>query len=108
MSLPTPSSLTSSSEDMEDRDVVDGDCLGVSLGEPAAVEGAESFVVDVTVRFKSVRWGTAVEGIVEVIVWGICVAATIDVLIEVLGCRRDIRDMCQLESTKISLEGFFC
>jgi hypothetical protein len=59
--------LTSSSEDIEERDVLLGDCLGVSLGEPAAVEGAESTVVEVTVLLRMVRWGTAVEAIVMVI-----------------------------------------
>jgi hypothetical protein len=45
-----------------------GDCLGVSLGEPAAVEGAESTVVVVTVLLRTLRWGTAVEAIVMVVV----------------------------------------
>lgn len=44
--------------------MVDGDCLGVSLGEPAAVDGAESAVVEVTVLRRTVRGGIAVEAIV--------------------------------------------
>jgi hypothetical protein len=35
---------------MDESEVEEGDCLGVSLGDPAAVEGAEFSVVEVTVR----------------------------------------------------------
>ena len=64
--FPKPLSFTSSKDDIEDRDVEDGDCLGVSLGEPLAVEGEDSFVVEVTVLFRRFRcWGTAVEAIVR-------------------------------------------
>ncbi len=49
---------------MDDSEVEDGDCLGVSLGDPAAVEGAEFSVVEVTVRRRTVRFGIAVEAIV--------------------------------------------
>lgn len=44
------SSFASPREDIDDRDVEEGDCLGVSFGEPAAVDGDESAVVEVTVR----------------------------------------------------------
>ena len=64
MSLPYFCSLTSSREDIEDSEVLDGDCLGVSLGDPAAVDGADSAVVEVTVRRRAVRWGIAVDAIV--------------------------------------------
>jgi hypothetical protein len=40
---------------MDESDVEDGDCLGVSLGDPAAVEGEDSVVVEVTVRLRTVR-----------------------------------------------------
>jgi hypothetical protein len=41
---------------MDDNDVEEGDCLGVSFGEPAAVEGAESaMLVEVTVLLKTAR-----------------------------------------------------
>jgi len=43
---------------------VEGDCLGVSFGDPAAVEGEDSAVVEVTVLFRTVRAGIAVEAIV--------------------------------------------
>lgn len=48
---------------MDEREVVEGDCLGVSLGEPWAVEGQDSVVVEVTVLFKRVRGGRAVDAI---------------------------------------------
>ena len=48
--------------------MLDGDCLGVSLGDPAAVEGAESAVVEVTVLRRTVRAGIEVEAIVGVLV----------------------------------------
>ena len=64
MSLPKRSSFTSSSEDIDDKEVLDGDCLGVSLGDPAAVEGAESAVVEVTVLLRTVRACIEVEAIV--------------------------------------------
>lgn len=42
--------LTSSPrEDIDDKEVDEGDCLGVSLGDPAAVEGEDSAVEDVLV-----------------------------------------------------------
>jgi hypothetical protein len=41
--------------------VEEGDCLGVSLGDPAAVEGAESTVVEVSVRRRTARAGIEVE-----------------------------------------------
>jgi hypothetical protein len=49
---------------MDESEVEDGDCLGVSLGEPAVVEGTESAVVAVTVRCRTFRGGRAVEAIV--------------------------------------------
>jgi hypothetical protein len=49
---------------MDESEVEDGDCLGVSLGDPAAVEGAEFSVVEVTVRRRTVRCGIAVEDMV--------------------------------------------
>jgi hypothetical protein len=49
---------------MDESEVEDGDCRGVSLGDPAAVEGAEFSVVEVTVRRRTVRWGIAVEAMV--------------------------------------------
>jgi hypothetical protein len=67
MSLPQPCSCISSNEDIEDKEVLDGDCLGVSLGDPAAVEGAESAVVEVTVLRRTVRAGIEVEAIVGVL-----------------------------------------
>jgi len=63
-SLPYPLSFISSREDMDESEVEDGDCRGVSLGDPAAVEGAEFSVVEVTVRRRTVRWGIAVEAMV--------------------------------------------
>jgi len=36
----------------------------VSVGDAAAVDGEESAVVEVTVLFKRLRWGIAVEAIV--------------------------------------------
>jgi hypothetical protein len=58
--------LASSSEDMEDSEVEEGDCLGVSLGEPRVVEGAESAeVVEVAALRRTVRLGTAVEAMAE-------------------------------------------
>jgi hypothetical protein len=65
MSLPTPFSFVSSIEDMEERDVEDGDCLGVSFGEAAAVEGDDEAAIDeaVTVLCRTVRLGIAVEAI---------------------------------------------
>jgi hypothetical protein len=42
---------------MEDREVEEGDCLGVSEGDPAAVEGLDSAVVEVIVRLRTVRCG---------------------------------------------------
>lgn len=61
---PKRESFTSSSEDMDDREVDEGDCRGVSLGEAAAVEGEEdSFVVEVTVLLRRLRWGIAVDAI---------------------------------------------
>lgn len=47
--------------------MLDGDCLGVSLGDPAAVEGAESAVVEVTVLRRTVRAGIEIEAIVGVL-----------------------------------------
>lgn len=55
MSFPYGFSSISSREDIDESEVEDGDCLGVSLGDPAAVEGAEFSVVEVTVRRKTVR-----------------------------------------------------
>lgn len=66
MRFPKPASFTSSKDDIDDNDVEDGDCRGVSLGEPLAVEGEDSLVVEVTVRLRRFRcWGTAVEAIVR-------------------------------------------
>jgi hypothetical protein len=59
-------SFTSSNEDIDDREVVEGDCLGVSVGDAAAVEGEESAVVEVTVLLRRLRWGIAVEAMIEV------------------------------------------
>ena len=65
MSLPYRCSFVSSREDIDDREVEEGDCLGVSLGDPAAVEGAESTLVEeVTVRRRTVEAGIEVETIV--------------------------------------------
>ena len=50
---------------MDESEVEDGDCLGVSLGDPAAVDGAEFSVVEVTVRLRTVRLGIAVEAILS-------------------------------------------
>jgi len=38
---------------MEEREVEDGECLGVSLGDPAAVEGLEMALVEVIVRLRT-------------------------------------------------------
>jgi hypothetical protein len=43
--------------------VLDGDCFGVSLGDPAAVEGADSAVAAVVVRRRTRLVGVAVEDI---------------------------------------------
>jgi len=40
--------------------------LGVSWGEAAAVEGEESFVVEVTVLLRRLRWEIALEAILKV------------------------------------------
>lgn len=65
MRFPKPLSLASSKDDIDDNDVEDGECLGVSLGEPLAVEGEDSLVVEVAVRLRRfLFWGTAVEAIV--------------------------------------------
>jgi hypothetical protein len=49
---------------MEEREVEEGDCLGVSEGDPAAVDGHDSAVVEVIVRLRTVRCGgMAVEAI---------------------------------------------
>jgi hypothetical protein len=49
---------------MDEREVEEGDCLGVSEGEPAAVDGDDSAVVEVIVRLRTVRCGgMAVEAI---------------------------------------------
>lgn len=50
---------------------MDGDCLGVSLGDPAAVDGAESAVIEVTVLRRTVRVGIEVEAIVGVVYQGL-------------------------------------
>ena len=49
---------------MDESEVEEGDCLGVSRGEPAAVEGEESLVVEVTVRLRTAFLGSAVVAIV--------------------------------------------
>jgi hypothetical protein len=49
---------------MDDREVEEGDWCGVSLGEPAAVEGDDSAVVEVMVRRRAAGFGKAVEAIV--------------------------------------------
>lgn len=59
-SCPRPCSFRSSKDDIDDREVEEGDCRGVSFGDPAAVEGEDS-VVGVIVRFRRLWWGTAVE-----------------------------------------------
>ena len=49
---------------MDDSDVEDGDCLGESAGDPAAVEGEDSLVAEVTVLLRALRClGMAVEDI---------------------------------------------
>jgi hypothetical protein len=48
-------SFTSSKEDIDDREVEEGDCLGVSAGDAAAVEGDDSAVVEVTVLLRTLR-----------------------------------------------------
>ena len=65
MSFPYGFSFISSKEDIDESEVEDGDCLGVPLGDPAAVEGAEFSVVEVTVRRRTVRLGIAVEAILS-------------------------------------------
>jgi hypothetical protein len=55
MSFPYSFSFISSREDIDESEVEDGDCLGVSLGDPAAVEGAEFSVVEVSVRRSTAR-----------------------------------------------------
>lgn len=64
VSLPNPCPFSSSREDMDDNEVDDGDCLGVSFGEPAAVEGEDS-AVECAFRRSEVRAGIAVEAIVS-------------------------------------------
>jgi hypothetical protein len=49
---------------MDEREVEDGDRLGVSLGDPAAVEGEDS-AAEWAFRLRAVRAGTAVEAIVQ-------------------------------------------
>lgn len=56
--------LTSSTEDMEEREDEEGDCLGVSEGEPWVVEGDES-LVDAAALRRTVRLGRAVEAMAE-------------------------------------------
>jgi hypothetical protein len=90
---------------MDVRDVVEGDCLGVSLGEPAAVEGAESSVVAVTVRFRSLRWGIAVEAIV-VIAGEFSAAETIELSFKQWMRLRYIRVVVELEKVQKSREVF--
>lgn len=50
---------------MDESEVVDGDWRGVSFGEPAAVEGAESTFFETAVLFRTGFWGRAVEAIAE-------------------------------------------
>lgn len=51
MSLPYPVVFLISSprDDIDDKEVDEGDCLGVPSGEPTAVEGDDSAVEEVTV-----------------------------------------------------------
>jgi hypothetical protein len=49
---------------MDDNEVEDGDCLGVSFGEAAAVEGDDSAVEWAFRRREARVVGTAVEAIV--------------------------------------------
>ena len=69
MSLPYPVPsvfLTlSPTDDIEDKEVDEGDCLGVPSGDPTAVEGEDSTAEVVTVLCTAVDFGRAV---VEVIV----------------------------------------
>lgn len=89
--------------------MLDGDCLGVSLGDPAAVEGADSTVVVVIVRFRSVRcWGTAVEAIVKRIVRGIYAAETIELFFKQGIGRRYIRVVKRLKRVEKRVRGIFC
>lgn len=60
MSSPNLFSFNSSNEDIDDNEVEEGDCLGVSFGEPLAVDGEDSFVVEVTVLLRRSRLGSAV------------------------------------------------
>lgn len=59
-------SLTSSRDDMEERDVEEGDCLGVSFGEPAA---DDSYAVAALALLRvAIRGGIAEEAMVYMIV----------------------------------------
>ena len=58
--------VSSSSSDMEDSEVDEGDWRGLSIGEGAFVEGAESMVWAVMERCRATRGGRAVEDIVAV------------------------------------------
>jgi hypothetical protein len=49
---------------MDESEVEEGDSLGVSLGDPAVVDGTESAVVAVVVRCRTFRGRRAVEAIV--------------------------------------------
>jgi hypothetical protein len=69
MSFPAFWVLSSSIDDIEDREDDEGDWRGLSFGEAAAVDGEESKVFEVTVRRRSARFGNAVEAIVTR-VWG--------------------------------------
>jgi hypothetical protein len=65
VSFPNPCTFSFSTEDMDDNEVEDGDCLGVSFGEAAAVEGEDS-AVELTFRRRAARVvGTAVEAIMN-------------------------------------------
>ena len=52
-------------DDIDDNEVDEGEALGVSLGEPAAVDGLESAVFEVMVRRRAGCCGIAVEVIVS-------------------------------------------
>lgn len=63
MSFPRLSTLRSSTEDIEDKDVEEGDWRGLRVGEAAAVEGDES-TAELAVRRKTgASFGTAVDAI---------------------------------------------
>lgn len=63
MSLGFPA-WRSSIDDIDDSEVDDAECTGVSLGDPAAVDGEESAGVEMTVLRRRDLAGLAVEAMV--------------------------------------------